>query len=50
MARGKTQQSKSKKTRKYGRNKVKCERYRARIGKPRGPGKPGTKAGKLSGA
>lgn len=34
------------KTRKYGRNKVKCERYRQRIGKPRGPGVPGNKAGK----
>ncbi len=35
-----------KKGRKIGRNKVKCERYRARVGKPNGPGKPGNKAGK----
>lgn len=36
------------KGRKIGRNKQKCERYRSRIGKPRGPGVPGTKAGKNS--
>jgi hypothetical protein len=35
-----------KKNRKVGRNAAKCERYRARIGKPNGPGKPGNKAGK----
>jgi hypothetical protein len=37
---------KSKKGRKIGRNKLKCESYRSRIGKPRGPGQPGNKAGK----
>jgi hypothetical protein len=35
-----------KKQRKYGRNKQKCERYRSRVGKPRGPGEPGNKSGK----
>lgn len=35
-----------KKNRKHGRNKVKCERYRRRVGKPRGPGVPGNKSGK----
>lgn len=34
------------KGRKIGRAKTKCERYRNRIGKPNGPGKPGNKAGK----
>lgn len=33
-------------SRKTGRNRKKCERYRARVGKPRGPGKPGNKAGR----
>lgn len=33
-------------TKKYGRNRKKCERYRRRVGKPRGPGIPGNKAGK----
>lgn len=33
-------------SRKFGRNKVKCERYRQEIGKPRGPGVPGHKAGR----
>ncbi len=37
---------KSKKGRKYGRNKAKCELYRQRVGKPNGPGQPGNKAGK----
>lgn len=37
---------KSRKGRKYGRNQAKCERYRRRVGKPRGPGKPGNKSGK----
>jgi hypothetical protein len=44
MARRQTQRSK--KGRKYGRNEVKCERYRQRVGKPRGPGVPGNKSGK----
>ena len=35
-----------KKNRKYGRNKLKCESYRRRVGKPNGPGVPGNKAGK----
>lgn len=35
-----------KKGRKYARNKVKCQNYRARVGKPRGRGVPGNKAGK----
>jgi hypothetical protein len=34
------------KSQKAGRNKVKCERYRARVGKPRGPGVKGNKSGK----
>jgi hypothetical protein len=28
---------------KIGRNKAKCERYRARVGKPNGPGQAGRK-------
>jgi hypothetical protein len=32
-----------KKNRKYGRNKDKCAEYRARVGKPRGPGIAGNK-------
>lgn len=35
-----------KKGRKVGRNKRKCERYRALIGRPNGPGKSGNKSGK----
>ena len=35
-----------KKGRKYGRNQSKCQAYRSRVGKPRGPGVPGNKAGK----
>lgn len=34
---------------KYGRNRIKCERYRNRIGKPNGPGQPGNKAGRNAG-
>lgn len=30
-------------SRKYGRNRRKCETYRRRIGKPNGPGQPGNK-------
>jgi hypothetical protein len=30
----------------FGRNKVKCERYRRRVGKPAGAGVPGNKRGK----
>lgn len=30
-------------TRKYLRNKKKCERYRSRVGKPRGKGIPGNR-------
>lgn len=33
-------------SRKIGRNKLKCDKYRARVGKPNGPGKPGNKAGR----
>ncbi len=33
----------SKKNRKLGRNKKKCELYRARVGKPRGKGVPGNR-------
>lgn len=33
----------SHKGRKHGRNRAKCLRYRARTGKPRGPGVPGSK-------
>jgi len=36
----------SRKNRKHGRNRVKCERYRRRVGKPRGPGVAGNKRGK----
>lgn len=37
---------KTNKNRKYGRNRAKCERYRQRVGKPRGPGVPGNKRGR----
>lgn len=37
---------KGKKGRKIDRNKVKCANYRARVGKPRGPGVSGNKSGK----
>lgn len=30
-------------TRKYGRNRKKCQLYRSRVGKPRGKGIPGNK-------
>lgn len=46
MAKGESDRKRRKKGRKYGRNKVKCERYRQLIGKPRGRGVPGNKAGK----
>lgn len=36
----------SKKHRKWGRNKIKCERYRTYVGKPNGPGQPGNKSGR----
>lgn len=38
-----------KKARKYGRNRTKCERYRSRVGKPRGRGIPGNKSGNNAG-
>ena len=38
-----------KKNRKWGRNKVKCSNYRARVGRPRGPGVSGNKSGKNRG-
>jgi hypothetical protein len=45
-----SKQSSSKKKKggasKVGRNKVKSERYRREIGKPRGPGVPGNKSGR----
>jgi hypothetical protein len=37
---------KTKKDRKFGRNKVKCAKYRALVGRPRGRGVPGNKSGK----
>jgi hypothetical protein len=30
-------------SRKYGRNREKCKRYRNRVGKPNGPGQDGRK-------
>jgi hypothetical protein len=45
MARKQSQKKKGG-TSKYGRNRAECERYRQRVGKPRGPGVPGNKAGK----
>lgn len=36
----------AKKNRKFGRNSAKCQRYRARVGKPRGRGVLGNKSGK----
>lgn len=36
----------SRKGRKIGRNKLKCQRYRIKVGRPNGPGQPGNKAGK----
>jgi hypothetical protein len=43
---GQGQKSTGGKNRKYGRNKVKCENYRRYIGKPKGPGVLGNKAGR----
>jgi len=31
-------------SKKYSRNRVKCARYRSRVGKPNGPGQPGNKS------
>lgn len=45
----KKRSSKKNKKRKIGRNKIKCAAYRLRVGKPRGPGIPGNKAGKNKG-
>jgi hypothetical protein len=42
-------QHKSGGSRKIGRAKAKCERYRTRIGKPNGRGMSGNKAGKNAG-
>lgn len=39
----KTSKKKNQKGRKIGRNKIKCANYRARVGKPNGPGMPGRK-------
>jgi hypothetical protein len=39
-------QQKTNKNRKYGRNRVKCARYRDRVGKPRGRYVSGNKRGK----
>jgi hypothetical protein len=36
-------QQKARSSRKVGRNKDKCAAYRARVGKPNGPGRPGRK-------
>lgn len=33
-------------TKKYERNRVKCAKYRSRVGKPNGRGVPGNKRGK----
>lgn len=49
MARKNNPNKGGKKGRKIGRNKVKCELYRHRVGKPRGPGVPGNKSGKNKG-
>lgn len=35
-------------SKKYNRNRVKCARYRNRVGKPNGPGKDGNKSGRNS--
>jgi hypothetical protein len=40
---GKSPHHKSGGARKYGRNRVKCERYRNRVGKPQGRGVPGNR-------
>lgn len=45
MAKGLTDSKKRQKGRKIGRNKRKCERYRARVGKPLGKGVEGNKSG-----
>lgn len=45
MAENKPHKAKpSRKNRKHGRNLVKCARYRARVGKPRGRGVAGQKS------
>lgn len=42
----KSKSDKKNKNKKYGRNLKKCATYRARVGKPNGPGQPGKKRGK----
>lgn len=44
----KSKSDKKNKNKKYGRNRVKCARYRAMVGKPNGKGQPGNKRGKNS--
>lgn len=39
----KKKKKEGRKNRKYGRNKIKCARYRLRVGKPRGPGMEGNR-------
>jgi hypothetical protein len=39
----KRERKKSGGDKKFGRNKVKCANYRARVGKPAGKGQPGQK-------
>ena len=39
----KKKKKEGRKNRKYGRNRIKCAAYRARVGKPNGPGQPGRK-------
>lgn len=43
---GKKQKDKGGGAKKYGRNRVKCAKYRSRVGKPNGKGQPGNKRGK----
>jgi hypothetical protein len=45
-AKSTTTKTNKKRLRKGGRNERKYARYRARVGKPNGPGMPGNKSGK----
>lgn len=45
-SRKKKRKEKGSGTKKYDRNRVKCAKYRSRVGKPNGRGKPGNKRGR----
>lgn len=46
LTKGKKRKEKGAGTKKYDRNRLKCARYRNRVGKPAGRGKSGNKRGR----